>query len=115
MSSRYHSSAASPICSFPMKSAKSASTGPARRSRLPPVASAQRNAATLIPIRVLVTSAPLPWLVARRTPVVTRWVPCGFPEWSGQRIPTGAKVAQSVQIGRPQSEQERPVSRFGCR
>jgi hypothetical protein len=30
---------------------------------------------------------------------------------SGQRIPTGVVVMQSVQIGRPQFEQETPVSR----
>ena len=40
--------------------------------------------------------------------------PCA-PAWSGQRIPTGANVAQSAQIGRPQSEHESPVSRSGCR
>ena len=38
--------------------------------------------------------------------------PCA-PAWSGQRIPTGANVAQSAQIGRPQSEHERPVSWSG--
>jgi hypothetical protein len=34
---------------------------------------------------------------------------------SGQRIPTGVVVMQSGQIGRPQLEQETPVSREGCR
>ena len=34
---------------------------------------------------------------------------------SGQRIPTGVEVMHSGQIGRPQFEQETPVSRFGCR
>jgi hypothetical protein len=34
---------------------------------------------------------------------------------SGQRIPTGVGVMQSGQIGRPQFEQETPVSREGCR
>jgi hypothetical protein len=34
---------------------------------------------------------------------------------SGQRIPTEVDVMQSGQIGRPQFEQETPVSRFGCR
>jgi hypothetical protein len=34
---------------------------------------------------------------------------------SGQRIPTGVEVMQSGQIGRPQFEQETPVSRFGWR
>jgi hypothetical protein len=32
-------------------------------------------------------------------------------EHSGQRIPTDVVVMQSVQIGRPQFEQETPVSR----
>jgi len=36
-------------------------------------------------------------------------------EHSGQRIPTGVGVMQSGQIGRPQLEQETPVSTFGCR
>ena len=52
---------------------------------------------------------------ARCAERVTRWTPCGLPECSGQRSPTGAGVMQSVQIGRPHSEQERPVSRSGCR
>jgi hypothetical protein len=34
---------------------------------------------------------------------------------SGQRIPTEVEVMQSGQIGRPQFEQETPVSRSGCR
>jgi len=34
---------------------------------------------------------------------------------SGHRIPTGVLVMQSGQIGRPQFEQETPVSRFGWR
>jgi hypothetical protein len=34
---------------------------------------------------------------------------------SGQRMPTGVEVMQSGQIGRPQFEQETPVSRSGCR
>jgi hypothetical protein len=36
-------------------------------------------------------------------------------EHSGQRIPTGVGVMQSGQIGRPQLEQETPVSREGWR
>jgi hypothetical protein len=32
-------------------------------------------------------------------------------EHSGQRMPTGVAVMQSGQIGRPQFEQETPVSR----
>jgi hypothetical protein len=41
-----------------------------------------------------------------------------FVRWrahSGQRIPTGVLVMQSGQMGRPQEEQETPVSREGCR
>jgi hypothetical protein len=34
---------------------------------------------------------------------------------SGQRIPTEVEVMHSGQIGRPQLEQDTPVSRFGCR
>jgi hypothetical protein len=34
---------------------------------------------------------------------------------SGQRMPTDVEVMQSVQIGRPQFEQETPVSRPGWR
>ena len=34
---------------------------------------------------------------------------------SGQRMPTGVGVMHSGQIGRPQEEQETPVSRFGWR
>ena len=62
-----------------------------------------------------VTSAPVPAKPARRTRERTRATPCGRPEWSGQRRPTGATVMHSVQIGRPHSEQESPVSRFGWR
>ena len=37
------------------------------------------------------------------------------PAWSGQRRPTGAGVMHSVQMGRPHSEHESPVSRSGWR
>ena len=60
-----------------------------------------------------------PTRVVRRTTFWARcWTPCGFPPpaaWSGQRRPTGAKVTQSVQIGRPHSEHDNPVSRSGWR
>jgi hypothetical protein len=36
-------------------------------------------------------------------------------EHSGQRIPTGVGVMQSGHIGRPQDEQDTPVSREGWR
>ena len=41
----------------------------------------------------------------------------GFPAvaWSGQRGPTGVMRRHSVQIGRPHSVQESPVSRLGWR
>ena len=41
-----------------------------------------------------------------------------FVRWfahSGQRMPTGVGVMHSGQIGRPQEEQETPVSRLGWR
>ena len=69
----------------------------------------------MIPISAFVTRAPLPSKLARRISWVTRAGPCATPEWSGQRIPTGAKVMQSSQIGRPHSEQETSVSRLGWR
>jgi hypothetical protein len=47
-----------------------------------------------------------------RTPRVTR---VRSREHSGQRMPTGVGVMQSGQIGRPQEEQETPVSRLGWR
>ena len=65
-------------------------------------------------------------LIASRTKVAGAWPKLGVvpgPWWtlvrwrvhSGQRIPTGVGVMQSGQIGRPQEEQETPVSRSGCR
>ncbi len=36
------------------------------------------------------------------------------PAHAGQRMPTDVGVMQSGQIGRPQLEQETPVSREGC-
>ena len=70
---------------------------------------------TLIAIRAVVT---MPGLRdVRRCDVLARPAarPRAWPEWSGQRIPTGPNVMQSGQIGRPHSEQETPVSRSGCR
>ena len=69
---------------------------------------------TLIPINAVVTMPGLR-VVRRCTVWTTRAAPFGWPEWSGQRMPTGAKTMQSVQIPRPHSEQETPVSRSGCR
>jgi hypothetical protein len=54
----------------------------------------------------------LPSSDASPTPRVTR-VLCRA--HSGQRMPTGVGVMHSGQIGRPQLEQETPVSRSGCR
>jgi len=45
--------------------------------------------------------------------ILTTFVRCV--EHSGQRMPTGVVVMQSGQIGRPQEEQETPVSREGWR
>ena len=50
-----------------------------------------------------------------RKPELIRLAPCGLPECSGQRWPTGAAVMHSAQIGRPHSEHETNVSRFGWR
>ena len=61
---------------------------------------------TLIAISTLVTIPVSPRPVARVTPVFIRAMPCGFPECSGHRCPTGAGVMHSVQIGRPHSEHE---------
>jgi hypothetical protein len=55
-------------------------------------------------LEVLGLKAPCP----ARTLVVCR-------AQSGHRMPTGVEVMQSGQIGRPQFEQETPVSRSGCR
>jgi hypothetical protein len=74
----------------------------------------------LTAIRILVTGA-LPEASAtpgaRRTGLgFSRVVgPRRTPACSGQRIPTGANVAQSAQTGRPHSEQDSPVSRSGWR
>ncbi len=48
--------------------------------------------------------------VSRMRTTLVRWE-----AHSGQRIPTGVVVMQSGQIGRPQFEQETPVSREGWR
>ena len=59
------------------------------------------------------TGARSPARCTRRT--VFFAAPVGWPEHSGQRMPTGPKTMQSVQIGRPQSEQLTAVSTRGCR
>ena len=81
----------------------------------PPVASSSRKTPTLIPISVLVTTPAPPVVESPRIPLDIRATPCGLPECSGQRWPTGAGVMHSVQIGRPHSEHEMYVSRSGCR
>jgi hypothetical protein len=65
--------------------------------------------------RAFVTSAPVPSKAPRLTPALIRRAPWGLPECSGQRWPTGAGVMHSAQMGRPHSEHETYVSRFGCR
>src|SRR5581483_5845463 len=77
-----------------------------------------RYTPTLTAIRIRVTSAGVAparrctRTIERRPPSgeAVRWRP---PACSGQRIPTGAGVMQSVQIGRPHSEHESPVGRSG--
>ena len=73
--------------------------------------------ATLTAMRMRVTGANVADI--RRCACTTGRGPRGLraalPAWSGQRIPTGAIVMHSVQIGRPHSEHERPVSRSGWR
>ena len=69
------------------------------------------NATTLIPIRIIVACA-----APDIPPLKAGLRICVFsPAHSGQRIPTEVGVMQSGQIGRPQREQETPVSRSGWR
>ena len=71
--------------------------------------------ATLIAIRTMVAGMP-PAAIDPSPPLETPRTTLVFSlEHSGQRIPTGVGVMQSGQIGRPQLEQETPVSTFGCR
>ena len=78
--------------------------GPPLNVKLPSV----RNTTTLIAISAIVTSG--------RRCVLRSVFTCVFCRaHSGQRIPTGVVVMQSVQIGRPQFEHETPVSREGWR
>ena len=66
------------------------------------------KAATLMMMRASVTSG---WRAVLRSVLTgVRWR-----EHSGQRMPTAVVVMQSGQIGRPQLEQETPVSREGWR
>ena len=64
----------------------------------PPTASSARYTNTLIAISAVVTAVarrdPAP-LAARSAATVTRRIPCGLPECSGQRNPTGAGVMHS--------------------
>ncbi len=66
------------------------------------------NISTQAPIRAYVTIGGVYAIEAGRR---TR---C-WPMHSGQRWPTGVAVMHSGQIGRPQFEQCRAVSRSGCR
>jgi hypothetical protein len=66
----------------------------------------------LIAISAIVTGYLPSWLGAPPVPLTTL---VRSRMHSGQRIPTGVGVMQSGQIGRPQDEQETPVSRLGCR
>ena len=53
--------------------------------------------------------------LAGRRRVAQRFTMVRWLAHSGQRMPTGVVVMQSGQIGRPQLEQETPVSREGWR
>ena len=109
VTSRYHSPSATALpCS-----AKSLTTEPlvVLRPPLPPAISA-RKASALRPIRTKVAGAAAKPEPPATGPLVTR-VRCR--EHSGQRMPTGVGVMHAGQIGRPQEEQETPVSRSGCR
>jgi len=66
----------------------------------------------LIPISTIVAGKALNW---PGVPVGLRTTLVFCRAHSGQRIPTGVGVMQSGQIGRPQEEQETPVSRSGWR
>ena len=68
--------------------------------------------ATIIDVVTIPTGIRSPAVRTRRTVFAA---PVGWPEHSGQRIPTGPKTMQSVQIGRPQSEQLTAVSTRGWR
>ena len=95
------------------RSPKSLTTEPLDRRRPPlPPAISTRKTATLSAIRTKVAGALRRPRRRSGTPRVTRvrWF-----AHSGQRMPTGVGVMHSGQIGRPQEEQETPVSRFGCR
>ena len=90
-------------------------TATAPGATAPPAA----TSATKTPmLRAIITTVTIP-SGARSPAVLTRWTvlfaPVGWPEHSGQRIPTGPKTMQSVQIARPQLEQLTPVSTRGWR
>ena len=82
---------------------------------MPPLPTCHRNTATLIPIRIFVSSAPEPSIPKRFAPWTTLAVPVGTPACSAHLIPTGVKTMQSGHSPRPQWAQETPVSRFGWR
>jgi hypothetical protein len=73
-----------------------------------PVATSPTNTSTLMASRTWVTTGAVGRVRIRLTFVRSR-------AHSGQRMPTGVGVMHSGQMGRPQEEQETPVSRFGCR
>ena len=91
-----------------------------------PVTSSTRKYSTLSATRTLVTvippepvtppAAPQRERICPRVTTVAR-VPRAFCSLmhSGQRKPTGAGIMHSWQMGRPQLEQDTPVSRRGCR
>ena len=71
-----------------------------------------RPTSTLVTIAVGSACTPRPTFFTR---CVTGCARTAWLLWSGQRMPTGATLMQSTQIGRPHSEHDRPVSRSGWR
>ena len=74
-----------------------------------------RNTVTLSVIRAIVIAPGEPVAAASASAGAARFGPVGTPAHSGQRIPTGPKTMQSVQIGPPAVEQLTAVSTRGCR
>ncbi len=70
---------------------------------------------TMRPISAFVTTGPCSAPALDRTRFAAFFAPVGCPAHSGHLIPTEANTMQSVQIGRPQLEQETAVSLRGCR
>ncbi len=104
---RYGSPSATPAANNPPSATI---LPPPETAFVPPPTASTTKAATQRPIRVKVAGASEPPGRPTELRTCVRWR-----AHSGQRMPTGVVVMQSVQIGRPQFEQETFVSRSGCR